>query len=92
MTVAVDKLMATTGATSTPLRRAIAGTVVASALGMLAGLVVGLLAHPPTARLAVFEVGIPVGALGAIIGGVLGLLVAAFRYCANRVCAITVRR
>ncbi len=77
--VAVDKLAETVGATSLPLRWALAGAAFAFVLGAIVGLVIGLLADPPTAWFAVFEIGIPVGALGAVVGGLLGALFAAGR-------------
>ncbi len=54
-----------------PLRHVVAGAVVVGAPGALAGLVIGLITHPPTAWFAVFELGLP----AAIAGGVLGLIV-----------------
>jgi hypothetical protein len=71
---AVDQLAATVGARSTSLRWALAGAVAAAILGGIAGLLIGLLAYPPTAWFAVFELGAPAGALGAFLGGLLGLL------------------
>jgi hypothetical protein len=52
------------------LRSVVAGAVGAGVLGCVGGLVVGLLAYPPTALVAVFELGIP----AAMVGGVLGLI------------------
>ena len=38
------------------------------------GLVVGLHVNPATAWFAVFEVGVPAGIVGAVLGAVVGLL------------------
>ena len=60
-----------TGAATAPgdaLRWAVIGAVVAGVVGCVAGLLVGLAVHPPTAWFAVFELGIPASALGALIG------------------------
>jgi hypothetical protein len=56
--------------TRLPLRHVIGGAVLMGAIGGLAGLIVGLLAYPPTARFAVFELGAP----SAVLGGLLGLI------------------
>jgi hypothetical protein len=50
------------------LRWALVGGGVGAALGGFVGLVVGLLAHPPTAWFAVFELGVPAATLGAVVG------------------------
>jgi hypothetical protein len=53
-----------------PIQRCAAiGAVCAAVVGGVAGLIVGLFAHPATAWFAVFELGIP----AAILGGLLGL-------------------
>jgi hypothetical protein len=51
-------------------RYLVAGAVGAGLLGCVAGLVIGLLAYPPTAWFAIFELGIP----AAIVGGLVGLI------------------
>jgi len=51
---------------------AIVGSGSMGAVGAIIGLVVGLLAYPPTTWFAIFELGIP----AAIAGGVVGLLAA----------------
>ena len=56
------------------LRFAVVGSTAALLLGGLLGLVLGLLAYPPTAWLAVFEVGIPAGILGAVFGAFIGMV------------------
>jgi len=37
-------------------------------VGGAVGLVLGLIAYPPTAWFAVFEIGVPAGVLGALLG------------------------
>jgi len=60
-----------------PLRLSISSAVVLGVTGCLCGLVLGLVAHPPTAWFAVLEVGVPaafVGGLGGlVVGGLLWL-------------------
>jgi hypothetical protein len=46
------------------------GAASAGVVGGLLGLVVGLLAYPPTAWFAIFELGVP----AAVAGGIVGLL------------------
>jgi hypothetical protein len=41
---------------------------VLAGLGGVVGLVVGLVAYPPTAWFAIVEVGLPAGVLGAVLG------------------------
>jgi hypothetical protein len=60
-----------------PARAAVIGAVVLGIVGGAAGLVVGLIAYPPTAWFAVIEVGVPAAAFGAIVGLAVGLIVAA---------------
>jgi hypothetical protein len=43
-------------------------------VGSIAGLVVGLIAHPATAWFAVFELGIPASILGGLIGLAAGTI------------------
>ncbi len=57
-----------------PLRGAVAGALGLGSLGAIVGLVVGLLANPPTAWFAVFEVGVPAAFVGAWIGLMVGAL------------------
>jgi hypothetical protein len=54
------------------LHPAVIGAALLGACGGVVGLVVGLLAYPPTAWFAVFEVGLP----AAVVGSVLGLVAA----------------
>jgi hypothetical protein len=55
-------------------RFAVVGSVTASLAGGVIGLVLGLLAHPPTAWFAILEVGVPAGGLGAAIGALVGVV------------------
>jgi hypothetical protein len=70
---------ATTSAEPLPVRLAIVGAASAGVIGAIAGLVVGLLAYPPTAWFAVFELGVPAAIAGAMTGFVAGLIVMAGR-------------
>jgi hypothetical protein len=55
-------------------RYALVGSTAALVLGGLVGLVLGLLAYPPTAWFAVLEVGVPAGIAGAALGASVGLV------------------
>jgi hypothetical protein len=57
-----------------PVRWAGIGAASAGMVGGVAGLVVGLKAHPPTAWFAIFELGIPGGAVGGLVGLVAGTI------------------
>jgi gas vesicle protein len=46
--------------------------IVGGVLGAVAGLVLGLRAHPATAWFAVFELGIPAAIVGTLLGAVAG--------------------
>ena len=63
---------------------AIVGAAAAFLLGGLAGLVVGLLAYPPTAWFAVVEAGIPAAILGAVGGALTGVIAVAIRRANDR--------
>jgi hypothetical protein len=63
-----------------PARWALIGAVGLGVVGGVVGLVLGLIAHPPTAWFGVFEVGIPSGLLGAL----LGLTAGSISYCVRR--------
>jgi hypothetical protein len=65
---------------SIPARFAILGVVIFHVIGGIVGLVIGLNAYAPTAWFAVFEVGMPAG----IVGGVLGVSIGG--------CVLLVRR
>ena len=56
------------------------GAGVCGVLGGVAGLILGLLAHPPTALFAMFELGLPAAAAGGVIGLLAGLGVKTFRH------------
>jgi len=66
-----------------PLRWGVIGAATAGAIGGAAGLVVGLLAYPPTAWFAIFELGTP----AAIVGGLLGLASGAIASASRRLTA-----
>lgn len=57
-----------------PARQAVEGALIVGLVGALAGLILGLIAYPPTAWFAVVEIGIPATALGLIGGLVVGLV------------------
>lgn len=58
-------------------RFAVVGSAAALLLGALIGLVIGLFASPPTAWFALFELGVPAGILGAVVGALVGFVTAA---------------
>jgi hypothetical protein len=60
-------------------RSVVAGAACVGVLGCVAGLVLGLLVHPPTAWFAVFELGIPAAIAGGIVGLMSGSVVLAVR-------------
>jgi ABC-type uncharacterized transport system permease subunit len=60
-------------------RFAVVGATAAFLVGALIGLVIGLIAYPPTAWFALFEVGVPAGILGAIVGALIGLVAGTMR-------------
>lgn len=55
------------------------GLVVGAVAGAASGLVLGLIAYPPTAWFAVVELGVPGAVVGVIAGSVVGLIVIARR-------------
>jgi hypothetical protein len=55
-----------------PLRWAVIGAAAFGVVGGVVGLVVGVLAYPPTAWFAVLEIGFPAAVLGAWIGLLAG--------------------
>ena len=67
----------------TDLPRAVRYSTVAATLfgvlGGLAGLVIGLIAYPPTAWFAVLEVGVPAAFLGYLLGLLAGSATSVFR-------------
>ena len=60
------------GRAPVPVRFAVVAALALGLLGSLAGLVLGLLSHPPTAWFAVLEVGVPAALLGALAGLAVG--------------------
>jgi ABC-type uncharacterized transport system permease subunit len=58
----------------TVTRFAFVGATACAILGGLVGLVLGLRAYPPTAWFAVFEVAVPAGIIGAVVGALVALL------------------
>lgn len=67
-----------------PARQAVGGALILGVVGSLAGLILGLIAYPPTAWAAVFEIGIPAAALGLFGGLVVGLVARAASARASR--------
>ena len=49
------------------------GMAVCGVIGAIAGLIVGLMVHPPTAVFAMVELGIPATVVGGILGFLVGL-------------------
>jgi hypothetical protein len=66
------------------VRWAIVGAATASVVVGLLGLAVGL-AYPPTAWIAVFELGVPAGVFGGIVGLLGGLTLTAGRRIKRRI-------
>jgi hypothetical protein len=64
---------------SIPLRFAVVGAALLGLVGGVVGLVVGLRTYVPTAWAAVFEIGIPAAALGAVLGLAAGSVAVAAR-------------
>jgi len=60
-----------------PVRWALIGATVAGLVGGVAGLVIGLHVHAATAWFAVFELGLPAGFAGAILGLLAGCVATA---------------
>lgn len=58
-------------------RFAVVGLTLGLVVGGLVGLILGLHAHPATAWFAVFELGVPAGMCGALLGALVGLVAAA---------------
>jgi hypothetical protein len=58
-----------------PCQGAVLGAIGLGVLGGIAGLVIGLIAYPPTAWVAVFELGLPAAFLGTWLGLIVGALV-----------------
>jgi ABC-type uncharacterized transport system permease subunit len=60
-------------------RYATLGAATGGVIGAIVGLIVGLYANPATAWFAVFELGIPSGIAGGLVGCIAALIVAATR-------------
>ena len=60
------------------------GATCAGVIGAVAGLVVGLIVHPPTAWFAVIELGLPSAIVGTALGTVGGLVVLGARRIRHR--------
>lgn len=73
----MSKLRHELAAMPAPRRGAVIGAMVFGAIGMVAGLVSGIHAYPPTAWFAVLEVGIPASMAGAVVGLIVGTVVRA---------------
>jgi hypothetical protein len=76
----------------TAARFAIKGMVIGVLVAAAVGLVLGLIANPPTAWFAVVELGVPGAFVGAVIGLTAGLILTAIRRAktleAGRVCGL----
>lgn len=55
-------------------RSVLIGAAMGAVAGGAVGLVLGLIAYPPTAVFAIVEVGLPAAAVGAVIGVVHGTI------------------
>jgi hypothetical protein len=62
-----------------PVRHGTLGGLMSGVSGCIAGLILGLIAYPPTAWFATFELGAPAALAGWIIGLLVGFLVSARR-------------
>lgn len=62
-----------------PGRWAVVGATYAGVIGAVAGLVIGLIVHAPTAPFAVVELGLPATIIGGVIGLLAGVIVIAGR-------------
>ena len=67
-----------------PGQGALVGAICLGLLGAIAGLIQGLRVHPATAWFAVFELGLPAGFAGAIVGATIGLAARMFGWLQNR--------
>jgi hypothetical protein len=65
-------------------RFVVVGAVCAGLLGAVGGLVLGLIAYPPTAAFAAVEIGLPAVLAGALVGLTIGSLALAIRKIAHR--------
>ncbi|MFZ0039843.1 MAG: hypothetical protein WAK93_00925 [Solirubrobacteraceae bacterium] len=60
-------------------RWATTGAAMGGLMGAVAGLIVGLMANPATAWFAIFELGVPAGVAGGLIGCVAAVIMTAAR-------------
>lgn len=74
----MDDLRAILGDLPRPVRWGLTAGSVTGVLGAVAGLVLGLLAHPATAWFAVVEVGAPAAIAGGLLGLIAGAVTTAF--------------
>ena len=63
-----------------PIGVSVSCALVSGVLGGICGLVLGLIAYPPTAWFAVLEVGVP----AAVVGGIAGLVTGGLLWLARR--------
>jgi hypothetical protein len=61
------------------MRHVLGGVILLGMVGCFAGLIIGLIVHPPTAWFGLFEVGIPAGLVGGMLGLVSGFVTMGFR-------------
>jgi hypothetical protein len=61
------------------VRWAFNGAGIASVIGGVAGLIIGLSVHPATAWFAVFEVGLPAAVVGTTLGAASGTVATVVR-------------
>jgi hypothetical protein len=62
-----------------PMRHVLGGVILLGVVGCFAGLTIGLIVYPPTAWFALFELGIPAGLVGGLLGLVSGLVTMGLR-------------
>ena len=62
-----------------PLRWAIVGAFGLGTIGAIAGLIIGLFVHPPTAPFALLEIGVPATLVGGLVGLASGAIASAAR-------------
>lgn len=67
-----------------PVRWGLRAAVLVGFMGGVLGLVLGLVAHPPTAWFAAIEVGLPATVLGGVLGLLAGALVVGGRLLRRR--------
>ncbi len=66
------------------VRTAVVGLVAFGLVGGVVGLILGLIAHPPTAWFAVIEVGLPAAVLGGLGGLAVGAIASLGKHRASR--------